>query len=275
MPALSSLLHAGRKPLWLDYHDYAARLLNKGISPWLDVAACVAWQRKAQGLLQSDVMTLPLGAVCAAWVDANDTLRQLLASKPRTVFALKTLVAQEALRRLLVELAQSLRASFTTQPLALVCSTPRSWVIEAYRMAHGEAPETVGDEDMDSAAVYMADFLRCFGDSGVDILLLHEAPDSAPMSADQRALYQPVFNVAAHYRWELGLGLPADQMPPGQAQAGFVILPVGVTGQGVLVPSDFWEGAMPPDCPANGFRYAQIPAQAQPERVLQKLAGLR
>lgn len=276
LTALTALLQAGRKPLWLDYHDYAALLLNKGAQPWLDVAACVAWQRKAQGLLNSDVLTLPVAAVCAAWLDAHPALRQALASKRRTGFALRTLLADEALRALLVELAQGLRASFVTLPLALACSAPCRWLAQAYHQAHGQDPAGLSDDDTDSAAVYMADFLRCFGDVGIDILLLQEAPDAEPARPEQLALYQPVFNVAAHYRWEPGLCLPAGPSPAGLPSAGFVIAPAATAaGSGALVPSVFWDGAAPPDCPGGGFRYAVIPAQAQPETVLRKLAELR
>lgn len=276
MPTLTSLLQAGRKPLWLDYHDYAAQLLNKGAHPWLDVAACVAWQRKAQGLLNSDVLTLPVAAVCAAWLDAHPALRLALASKRRTGFALRTLLADEALRALLIELAQGLRASFATLPLALACPSPRCWVVEAYRQAHGEAPAELSHDDIDSAAVYMADFLRCFGEVGIDLLLLHESADAEPAAAEPFVLYQPVFNVAAHYRWEPGLCQLAGHSAAEQPSAGFVIAPVAAgAGSGALISPAFWEGGAPPRCPDGGFRYATIPAQAQPETVLRKLAELR
>jgi hypothetical protein len=278
MPALSSLLKPGRKPLWLDYTDYAAQLLNSGIAPWLDVAACVAWQRKAQGLLKSDVLTLPLDRVCAAWLDVHPALREAMASKRRTVFALKTLLADEGLRAQLVELARGLRACFATVPLALLCPTPRRWVAEAYAQAHGDAAvPDVSEDDADSAALYLADFLRCFGDVGIDLLLLQEAPDAPALDAAQLALYQPALNLAAHYRWEAGLALAQAPAPAALPGLALVIASAAVPGcvNGTPVPTGFWDGAAAPDCPAGGLRYAQIPARAQPESVLQKLQELR
>lgn len=272
MGAFDDLL-ARRRALWLDYADYAGALLAGGTVPWLDVSALVAWQRKAQGLLQSDVIELPLGAVCAAWLQAHPALRTAMAAKRRTLYPLRTLLADEALRRHLAELAAGLRASFAAQPLALACPSPTRWLLDSYHQACGEAPD-VGDEDIEDAAVYVADFLRGFGDAGLDVLLLQEA--DAPATADALGRYQPVLNVAAHYRWALGLAAPAGA-DAGAAALDFVVAPQPAAARyaAQLVPPAYWSGGAAPECPAGGFRYAGIPRDAQPEAVLQRLAALR
>lgn len=277
MPTLEKLLSSGRKPLWLDYSDYAAGLLAQGNAPWLDAAAAVAWLRKAQGLLKSDVLSLPLGAVAAAWLATHPALREAMAAKQRAVFPIRTMLADEALRAHLLELARGLRACFADLPLALVCPSPRRWVAEAFRQAHGaDAEVEVGDDEADSAAMYLADFLRSFGDAGIDVLLLQESSDSEPETAEQVALYQPVINIGAHYRWEFGLALPAGRYQGDAAGLNVLIAPASLAAAaGRLVPAGFWNGDAAPECPANGFRYAEIPADAQPESVLQRLAGLR
>jgi hypothetical protein len=273
MPTFDSLLSAARKPLWLDYGDYAGALLAQGAVPWLDVSALVAWQRKAQGLLKSDVLQLPVATVCAAWLAANPPLREAMAAKKRTVFPLKTLLADEALRAHLVELAKGLRTCFAELPLALACPSPRHWVAEAFRQAHGDGEAVeVGDDETDSAAVYVADFLRSFGDAGVDVLLLQESLDSEPASTEALALYQPVLNIAAHYRWSTVLDAPAGRLSDA---TGFGFLIAASAGGGRRIPTEFWSGAGAPDCPPQGFRHAAIPAAAQPESVLQRLAELR
>lgn len=266
MPALAPLLSAGNKPLWLDYGDYAGALLANGSLPWLDVAAYVALQRKAQGLLRSDVLQLPVGAVCAAWVATQPALRAAMASKKRAVFPLKTLLADEPLRAHLVELAQGLRACFPEQPLALACPSPREWVAQAFGMAHGESVD-VGDDEADSAAVYLADFLRSFGDAGIDLLLLQESAESEPADAAGLELYQPVLNVAAHYRWETALLAPAGRCAAGTAGLAFVL------GPEAILPPAAWNGAAA--TAGLGLRYAAIPADAQPEAVLERLKELR
>ncbi len=275
MPAFMDMLTAHRKPLWLDYSDYAGALMSKGAVPWLDVAALIAWQRKAQGLLKSDVLALPLDAVCAAWLDARPDLRSAMGSKSRTVFAIRTLLADESLRTHLLELARGLRACFAELPLALVCPSPRLWTGLAFQQAHGTAAE-VEDDDADSAAVYIADFLRSFGDAGIDVLLLQEAGDGVATTAEALALYQPVLNIAAHYRWAVGLSAPAGFRDGGSAGLSFVVADAAIPGvaSGCIVPADYWSGAAAPLCPESGFRYATIPADAQPESVLQRLSGL-
>ena len=278
MPDLKSLLDAGRKPLWLDYGDYAGALLAGGAVPWLDVGAFVAWQRKAQGLLKSDVISLPVASVIEAWIAAHGALRDEMAAKRRTVYAVRTLLADEPLRAHLVELARGLRACFADTPLALVCPSPRRWVADAFRQAHGaDAEVEVGDDEADSAAMYMADFLRAFGDAGIDALLLQESADSEAASAESVAVYQPVLNIAAHYRWAVGLEAPAGRYGGGEAGLGFVIAPSVLPGAraGCSVPAAFWSGGAVPACPAGGLRHARIPVDAQPEGVLQRLSELR
>jgi len=68
-----------RRLLWLDHCAYSARLLAGGRAPWLDVAACAAWLRQAQGLLRSDVLALPLAEVAAARVAHDAALRGVMA----------------------------------------------------------------------------------------------------------------------------------------------------------------------------------------------------
>jgi len=95
--AMTRLLEA---KLWVESTAYAARLLADDQVPWLDVAGVVGWQRKAQGLLRSDVVTLPVAPVCAAWLAAHPALAKAMAAKSRVGFALKTLLADAANRAL-------------------------------------------------------------------------------------------------------------------------------------------------------------------------------
>lgn len=276
---LDDILAQGKR-LWLDYSEYAGALLAGGSVPWLDVSELVAWQRKAQGLLQSDVLELPIGEVGNAWLQAHPALLDAMRSKNRPVFPLKTLLADAALRAHLLEIARGLRASFARLPLALVCPSPKRWALDAYRAAFGDdgaGAADFGADETEDASAYLADFLRSFGDVGVDILLLQESVDSEPEDAAGLEAYRPVLNVAAHYRWEIGLAAPGGRYRGDAADFGFVIAPQAANGRrsGRMVPSDFWSGAAASDCPENGFRYARVPGDAKPETVLQRLAALR
>jgi hypothetical protein len=277
MPAFIDRVKAGDgSTLWLDFVDYAGALLAGGNVPWLDTAACAAWLRKAQGLLGSDVISLPVSHVCSAWLAAHAPLRATMAAKSRTVFPLKGLLADDALRAHLVELVRALRGTVPGPVFALACASPRLWVADAFRQAHAVEVE-VGEDDADSAALYIADFLRAFGEAGVDVLLLEESATSEPGTAADVACYRSVLNVAGHYRWAAGLKVPGGRYAGGEAGFDFVIAPRPLPGAmaGRTVGGEFWEGAAPPELAPNAFRYATIPVRADPERVLERLALLR
>ncbi len=276
MGSVADLLKRAQPVVWLDSCDYSARLLAGGHAPWLDPAAFVAWQRKTQGLLKSDVAALPLAPAVDAWLDAHAELRPAMAARTRATYALKTLLADDALRAHLVDLARGLRAGLRGMPLALVVPSPRAWVELSYRQAHSASLEVSADE-ADTAAVYVADFLRAFGDVGIDALLLEEAPEFAPAAASELACYQPVLNVAAHYRWDAGLHLAQAGRFSGPLPGyGFVIASPALAGTACAwsAPPDSFNGAGPAE-PSSSFRYARIPRDAQPEAVLQRLAALR
>lgn len=283
MPAVLDALTRG-SALWLDSTAYAGRLLAGGRIPWLDATACAAWQRKAQGLLHSDVLAVPLAEPIAAWLAANRELAEAMAAKPRTTYALKTLLADEALRAHLVALVAALRGAVGALPLVLQLPSPRRWIALAHAQAHGgaEVPQ-IGADEIDSAAVLVADFLRSFGESAVDGLLLDEAAGDEPADAEQLAWYQPVLNVAAHYRWDVGLRLPeAVAFAGAVAGYAYVIAPRVLSGAapaplaGLSVPEAFWRAGTAAPTPAAGrFRHAQIPADSVPEQVLERIAALR
>jgi len=198
---------SGQRLLWLDSTGYTANLLEAGKPPWLDVANFLAWQRKAQGLVRSDVISLPAEPVVAALIAKHSQLSSAMAAKPRVLFPLKTLLADALVREHLTEMLTGLRACFLGMPLALIIPSPRRWIALSHVQAFGVGCEAGADE-FDSASMYVADFLRVFSEAGLDALLLDEAGDTEPMSSNEIEWYRPVLNVAMHYRWTLGLRLP-------------------------------------------------------------------
>lgn len=277
MPALMDRVREGDgRMLWLDDLEYAAAVLAGGEAPWLNTTACAAWLRKVQSLLGSDVVAVPLGQVCNAWLGAHSPLRAAMASKTRTVFPLKTMLADEALRAHLLDLVRSLRGTLPAPSFVLASPSPRAWVAEAYRQAYAVDVE-VGEDEADSAALYMADFLRAFADVGVDGLLLVETSVTETTSASELACYRCVSNVAAHYRWDCGLLMPAGRYAGGEAGFDFVIAPRPLPGSacGLVLGEDFWSGAPPPDPVPGTFRFLRVPVHCDPERVLERRTSLR
>lgn len=264
--------------VWLDATDYAAALFAGGQVPWLDAIALVAWYRKMQGLLNSDVVTIPVWRIAMAWLDAHPELRVSMAARSRAVYPLRTLLADESVRSHIGNIGRALRSSIGDAVLVLALPSPRRAVAAAYHLAFPDGlPVEVGEDETDAAAPYIADFLREFADVSVDALLLEEDARSEPVSPAEVAWYQSVFNVTAHYRWDVGLRVPGERYPSGASGPAFVIgpRPESSAVAGLEVSLDFWDGAEPPRSPESGFRFAVIPARAQPEFVLERLALLR
>jgi hypothetical protein len=260
-----------RQWLWLDYSDYAGRLLGGGEAPWCDAAELIAWYRKAQGLLGADVIALPVGRVAAAWAREHAAVREAMAAGRGKAGALRALLADEPMRQHLRDVFSGLRASFGRSPLALALPAPGAFVGLAHALIHDGAALEIGEDEIDDGAMYLADFVRAFGDSGIDTVLIEEAAGEIP-DEDTLALYKPMLNIAGHYRWSIGLRLSS----PGSAPpAGFsYLIAPGPGGErvGVTIPDGFWGGE---DAPGGALRYASVPPDAQPEAVLARLAALR
>lgn len=279
MGGFIELLRRSGRPsvIWLDSHDYAGRLLAGGAPPWLDVAAFIAWQRKAKGLLKSNIASLPVASVVAAWLEARPDLRDAMGAKTRAVYPLKVLLADEDLRAHLVEMAGGMRSGVGGL-LALVTPSPRAWVAMAYRQGHGETVE-VGEDEADSASVYIADFLRAFGEIEFEALLLREASENQPASVEDLGAYQAVYNVAVNYKWDVGLQLPKSSTLSGAAPNDLAFAVAAATvfdglPHGIALADDFWNGADGPALRGADFHFGEIPERAIPERVLERLASL-
>jgi len=258
--------------LWIDADDYCERLLANGRAPWTDAAAWLAWQRKGQGLLRSDVVALPVARVIDAWLAAQPTVRSTMGLKNRLLLPLRTLLANEALRVHLVEMIGGLRSSQASTPVVLVLPSPRAWVAIAYRQAFADEPEPeVGADDADSAAVYIADFLRAFGEAGLDGVLLVESAETVPGSDDDLSCYGAVFNLAAHYRWACGIELPKTGDFDASA-LDFVISDEPQTGARRHGHRIAWQSET---ARAVHFSFITVPADGEPEQVLERLRRLR
>ena len=277
MAALLERLRDRTQLLWLDDTAYSTRLLGHNPDIWLDVGEVVAFRRKAVALLRPDVIALPVDEVVSALMRKTPEL--FMGTKTRAIAPLRKLLADQHLRAVLVDLVHALRSAFPASPLALTIPSPRKWVGDAYRVAFGASDDiSVGAEETDASAVYVAEFLSSFGDAGVDCVLLVESADSEPASAAEIAWYQPVINVAKHYRWDLGIYLPIASTFSGEVSgADFVIAPRALAGvpAGAITPLEFWTGAEAPAVTPGGFRFARIPPDAIPEQVLERLVVLR
>ncbi len=262
------LTRGGRRPRWIDHTDYCGRLLAAGDIPFGDVARFIDWHRKAQGLLRPDVAALPLVPLLDFWLAGHGDLVSAMAGRRRLLYPLKVLLADEDLRGHIRALLEGLRLTYGGQPLAFVIPSPRAFILYAAGKAGFSGDDEVTLDDVDSAAMYMADFLRAFGDTGIDVLLLEEAP-GVVAGDEELAACQAVLNIAGHYRWDVGLRLDDGA---ALAAVDFVIAPAGAAA-GLQLPQAYWRGEAPA-AEGGQFIYARIPPDAEPEAVLGRLAAL-
>ncbi len=266
-----------RPALWLSALAYARRvLLGDDEIPWSRSAEFLNFYQQAHGLLRPSVAQFEIGAFYDAWLAANPAALRSMAGKRRIGFALKELLAVAEPRALLCELLRALRSAYGSTPLAITIPSPGSWVASAHALANGVKAVGVSEEDAESASIYVADFLRALAESSLDGLLLEEDYQCGATSAESLSAYQPVINVARHYRWCLGLlSLGGARASAALESLDFYITDTDCEGDaaGRVIPDSFWTGE-PPPVVRRGFYYLKIPKDALPETVLERLAQL-
>jgi hypothetical protein len=126
----------------------------------------------------------------------------------------------------------------------------------------------VEDIAVDSATVYLADFLREFSDSGIAGILVREERIQE-FGATLGSLYRPLNNIGEAYQWAVGLDLNGSRATE-LGSFDFVISEVGDGGSLVAhpLPEDFWTTG---ECHCGAFAFGTIPVDAVPEKVLENL----
>jgi hypothetical protein len=283
--SLADLLPAGdgRAGLrvWLKSSAYARRLLlGAGGDPWHSASAYLAWFAQAQGLLKPDVAVLEVGELFESWLARHPGAQAELAGKRKASFPLRKLLEQPAPRALLVEVIAAVLANLRGQvPLVLALPSPRAWLRLASTAAGRDEVEFDADS-VEDGAMYMADLARAVSSLEVGGILLDEecaGPGAGPVDLE---LYRPMLNVAAHYRWPLALRVGPDGVREGAALAELDVL-IGASAlpaaqaHGCDVSAAVWSGAAPPALAPRQFYFVEIPSEARPEDVLDRLAGLK
>lgn len=197
--------------LHLDWLDYAERLL--GPADWTDAASVAALYARAQALLPSDLLVLPVARIAAAHIVARPALRTTIAGKPAAAQPLRALLADGGLREMIAA------AMTRLQPIAAVVAlglpAPAEFA-RAVAVAAGLPAPPADDDLADDAAVYTADFLRAFKAVPLGALVLDA--DAFP------EFDAPIVRIADHYGWQLlregiyaSIVVPADTRPEDAA----------------------------------------------------------
>lgn len=266
--------------LWVNFNEYTKKLLlGEGENPWTTPAAYMSFYGQAHGLVKADVVVLDVWDLFQHWMEEDEKAIPSMAEKGRLTFALKTMLEAFAPRELLAEVITAVSNNYGgSTPIVLVVPSPRSLLVKAHKAATGKDAEP---EEMaiDTAGMYLADFLRYFSETDLSGVLLVEDENLMPSSTEELSWYQPVINIAKHYRWAVGVQLPfSDDGFNVPDDVGFAITPAGsaisANTLGVDISQPLWGGG---DIAgkSDGFYYFSIPADAKPESVLETISNLK
>jgi hypothetical protein len=278
LPASLDAPPSGRaRPTWFDAAAYGrARLLGGGDVPWASPAELSSFFAKIGGMFRSDAVLVDLADLFAQRTAADQQLRAAMAKRSRPGYALRTLLGDEQARSTAVEAVRVLAATSGPVPLVLTVPTPGRWLVAAAQQA-GSDPGPPDAAQAETAAIYSADFLRMFADTGVDGLLLDEGRVPAGELIHPEA-YRPVLNVADYYEWpvliqtDAAAAWPHGPVPDIVLWLGSAAPSQPVGRWGVVADADFWEGADP--SAGADLVLAAVPAEADPEAVMKRVRAL-
>lgn len=268
--------------IWLKSSAYTRRLLlGAEGDPWQSGAQYLAYFSQAQGLLRPDVAVVEVGELFDSWLSRHPEARAEMGSKKRLSFPLRKLLEQDEPRLLLAEIVEAVIANLRGQtPLVLAMPSPKHWLYHANELA-GRTDIELDPDGIEDAAMYMADLLRSVSEHPVGGVLLEEHPNDARMGETDIERYRPLINVTRHYRWSIALHLQGDTQPSSPALPDFdavisSVLQVPMPAStGVDISQLLWSGSALPSLQTGHFYFAEIPADQQPESVLESLARLR
>jgi hypothetical protein len=265
------------RAIWFDSLAYCReKLLSGEPLPWRSPGDLTAFLGKAQAMFRSDALLVDLADLYAQLVADDDELRTAMAARTRPGYALRVLLADERARAVAREAVSAVAATAGLVPVVLSLPSPAHWLNIAAKQAGQDLTPPDADR-AETAAMYVADFLRTFAGSGVDGLLLDEGPTPAGDLVDPEA-YRSVLNVADHYEWPVLVRSDTTSPWPHGAVAGVAAwLGTVAVGQpiarwGLVACRDFWTGK--DRTTESDLVFAVVPADADPEAVMQRVRAL-
>jgi len=250
-------------PLILDHASFgSARLLHGAAVPWSEPVECVSYFGQAEGLLRPDVTLVDVGAAYAHHLTSRPALMEAMGARSRAGYALKTMLADESLAEAVTDVVRVL-AKTSRLPLVLQLPAPLRWLALSSATAGQGDPAALAVDHAESASMYIADWLRRVDSLPVTLLLLdgrrHDDRLLADVVADDLEAYTPLINAVAHYRW--GLAIRTDD----------TLQLHGSDAAGVVLPRCFWVDQR---APRGSLLLGEVPADAEPELVLERIASL-
>jgi hypothetical protein len=250
-------------PLILDHAAFgSARLLHGAAVPWSEPVECQSYFGQAEGLLRPDATLIDVGAAYAQHLAGRPTLVETMGARGRVGYALKTMLADEPLADAVTGVVRVL-CETSRLPLVLQVPAPLRWLaLTSTTAGHGDPAALMVDHG-ESASMYLADWLRRVESLPIALLLLdgrrHDDSALVEVVAEDLDSYTPMINAADHYRWALALRTDDRVQLHGR------------DAEGVVLPRSFW---VDQQAPRGQLLLAEIPADAEPEQVLERLASL-
>ena len=244
---------AGSPVLGRDAGDDGRAVVLQGAPvPW-EPLEHVRFLGQLSALLSPDRTLIDAGALIADALAGRPELVEAMGARSRTGYALRTLLADDTIGGTVFEVLR-IAAGSGARPLVLQVPSPDVWLRATAELAGADLD--IDADDAENASVYVADWLRRFAESRVDAVVLDAR---AAQRREQLADYGPITGLADHYRW--GLVLRGEDGAEARAGSAGVLAPGYWRGEDVAVPE-------------ADLLVASIPADAEPERVLQLRSAL-
>lgn len=284
------MLKFGSGKVWIDFLPYANRLFAAGRNDlWNNADTFISVFSQGQGLLRSDVLSIPVLPFYQARLDQDADLTQSWSGK-RAAFALKKMLAWSEPQTIIRDILTGLQHLYQgAKPVVLLLPSPQKWLQWLHPMVRPGQELSLAEDDIEAASMYLAEFLRGLSSFGLSSVVMEEQ-DQPVFRIDQAlSLYRPVLNLAKHYQWSTGVLLEeAFQVGSGMIKDFDFTL---IKNSDMSALTTFWEKG----CPIGGglnrnfwsgqpvltelahtkLFYGEVPEDAEPETVLSQLKWLR
>ncbi|WP_147535167.1 hypothetical protein [Bacillus marasmi] len=271
----------------IDFTDYANRLLNNGKKDlYQKPDLFISIFTQAERLLNPDVLNIDVSSFYQVYLENEQVFVQSIKSK-RLPVIMKNILAQEKPKSLITEIINGLK-SLSKKPVVISIDSPQKWLQEASKSVKGEGEISLSLDEIERASMYIAEFLRSFSTLNISAIVIKESENTIFTHDELLERYQPITNVAKHYKWSLGLQMDTCLNPTEIRKLVDFCLISSLTfpeltslweeGQAIGGGLDqrFWEGQIQTGTiPKTGLLFGKIPADAEPETVLSQIQNLR
>ncbi len=193
--------------LWVDSLSYCqAKVLRSGPVPWDNPAKIGDFFGKMDAIFASDAVLFDVGRAYADMTAALPAVRQAMGARDRPGYPLKVLLGESSLRTWVVDalIAVAAMAVARGREVAICVPSPPRWLREARMLTSGSSPcdSLLSTEELEAAAIYVADGLRAFAGLRIDAVVVDEGGRTGE-TIDSLEAYRAIFNIAEHYGWSV------------------------------------------------------------------------